>query len=641
METRFPATLCTLLLTAALAGVMAAQTTPTPSQAQDQAPPPDASSNVLTTTVRRVVLDVIVTDSKDVPVSGLTKDDFNVTEDNKPQQILSFEANGFSSDMDYVPTQLPPQPPNTFINMPSTPEKGPLYILLYDLVNMDDPGQMNSPEDHSAQLIARKQLLKFIQSKPEGTRFAIFVRSDGLHLIQGFTSDRSLLYAAVDPHSPKPHIPVVFLMGPNFGSGDRLAALDMLHALALYVDGLPGRKNLIWFSSQFPLQLFAADTDGPSFQEETKATLELLAQNQIAVYPVDARGTTASDSRTPIGASIHSDTVSSTGSSGSGGSGGGGRSGGGGGGGSTILGSSAVMDSYSLLDGIAKDTGGEAFYSNNDLAAELVKATENGSKYYTLTYSPTNRDYDSQLRNIKVALKKKGYDLSYRRFYYATDTPVTSVSTTTPAPPTPVKSKTAEPSLPVVDTLSANMQCGAPAAHQLVFIVKAQTEGAPQMGTPAQMADLSTEPAYFKSRRKSAQPHPLPPILLQKTLFSFNIPTRQFKNEPALNLEVAVAAYNADGLMMNAIVNITRKDLQQQSEEAPQPGAAQQPGTSQQPGAAQQPGASAPPRFFRIEQELEVPVGATTARFAVRDSSNDRTGAMQISLPLAPEAASR
>jgi hypothetical protein len=162
-----------------------------------------------------------------------------------------------------------------------------------------------------------------------------------------------------------------------------------------------------------------------------------------------------------------------------------------------------------------------------------------------------------------------------------------------------------------MDTLSANMQYGAPAAHQLAFIVEAERDGPPVEATPEQMATLATEPAYFKSRRKSAPIKPLPPVPLQRHMFNFEIPTRQFKNESALNLEIAAAAFDADGRMMNAIVNLTRKELEQQ------------------------PASSDEPRFFRIEQQLDVPVGATSLRVAVRDTTNDRTGAMQINLPLA------
>jgi VWFA-related protein len=549
-------------------------------------------------------------------VRGLTKADFSVTEDGKPQEIVTFDASGFSSGMDYVPPALPAQPPNTFVNMPATPEKGPLYVLLYDLVNMDSPDQMNSPEDHSAQMIARQQLIKFIQSKPEGTRFAIFVRSDGLHLIQGFTSDKSLLLSAINPRNPKPHIPVVFLMAPNFGRGDRISALNTLHAIATYLDGLPGRKNLLWFSSEFPLSLFAADTDGPNFQEETRTTLDLLARDEIAVYPVDARGVPAQDSHAQLATSVHSDTITSPIEAGSGSAGG---SGGGSAGNSPsqtssfVQGSSTVMNSYAIMDGIAEETGGRAFYSDNDLAGALAKATQGGSMYYTLAYAPTNLQYAGKLRNIHVELAKNGYNLAYRHFYYGAESPKPSLPTTEDATVDSVTPETGQ--RPVGDTLSANMQHGAPTAHQLVFVVQAHRVGAPAQGTPDQMAELATEPAYFKSRRRSAAPNPLPPIPLQRHAFSFNIPKRQFKGEPSLNLELAAAVFDADGRMMNAFVRVARKDLDEK------------------------PGAPDPPPFFLVEQELEVPLAATSVRFAVRDITSDRIGAMEINLPLAPESA--
>ena len=141
----------------------------TPATPAGQSAPHGYSTTVFKANVRRVVVDVVVTDSKGQPVRGLTKEDFSVAEDGKQQQILSFEANGFSPAMDYLPPNLPPEPPNTFVNLPKTPEKGPLYVLLYDLVNMDNQDQMAlTVNQHADQMFGRQQLLKFIENKPEG-----------------------------------------------------------------------------------------------------------------------------------------------------------------------------------------------------------------------------------------------------------------------------------------------------------------------------------------------------------------------------------------------------------------------------------------------------------------------------------------
>jgi hypothetical protein len=44
---------------------------------------------VIKENVRRVIVDVVVTDGSGRPVRGLTRDDFSVAEDGKPQRVLS------------------------------------------------------------------------------------------------------------------------------------------------------------------------------------------------------------------------------------------------------------------------------------------------------------------------------------------------------------------------------------------------------------------------------------------------------------------------------------------------------------------------------------------------------------------------
>ena len=145
----------------------------------------DSPGYTLKTSVNRVLVDVTVADEHGNPVHGLHKDDFLVEEDGQPQTVLSFDAYNFDKGMDYTPPRLPVLPADTFVNLPSNPERGPLYVLLYDLVNIP-------LED---QILARAQLVKFIENKPVGARIAIFVSSDGVHLVQGFTSDKSKLLA--------------------------------------------------------------------------------------------------------------------------------------------------------------------------------------------------------------------------------------------------------------------------------------------------------------------------------------------------------------------------------------------------------------------------------------------------------------
>ena len=88
----------------------------------------DGSGTVLHLDVRRVPIEIVVTDKDGNPVRGLWKDDFQVKEDKNPQTILSFDYQD-GTTTSYVPPKLPPMPANTFVNVPTEPERGPLYIL--------------------------------------------------------------------------------------------------------------------------------------------------------------------------------------------------------------------------------------------------------------------------------------------------------------------------------------------------------------------------------------------------------------------------------------------------------------------------------------------------------------------------------
>jgi hypothetical protein len=79
-------------------------------------------------------------------------------------------------------------------------------------------------------------------------------------------------------------------------------------------------------------------------------------------------------------------------------------------------------------------------------------------------------------------------------------------------------------------------------------------------------------------------------------------------------LEFAAAAYDADGRLLNSMLNdglATAGD-----DEKGKSGA-----------------------LFHAEQELDVPPGAAWLRVAVRDKLNNRTGTLEVKLPLKPETA--
>jgi VWFA-related protein len=587
-----------LLAAAVLVGAAGAQSSsaslqlPRDSDSQES----ETSSLVIHQSVRRVVLDVVVSDANGGPVSGLTAEDFSIAEDGKTQRIRSFDVHDFDLISNSLPKHPDSLPANTFVNVPTAPERGPLYVLLLDILDM-------SVDD---QPVAREQLMKFVKSKPLGTRFAIFVLSDGLYLVQGFTEDRNLLADAVNPKNPRSHIPRIFLYADNFQPF--YSATRALIGIAKFLTDLPGHKNVIWLSASFQSAILPssdAAVEGLSASEDIKEMTDTLARGQIAVYPVDVRGSVVTHVSTQPGGMGMVTTSDST----------------------------ALNASYLTEREIADATGGRAFYGTNDLAGALTEATEVGGHYYTLSYSPSNQNYNGGLRHVRVELAKRGYHLAYRRSYYGNPSygnagPANSglansglansglansdLANTRSAGTEPASLLSRSELEPLqmarpADSLFPNMQHGAPVAHQLLFRAHIRAVAPPAKATPAQMESLADQAAYFGERRPNRPAKPLRPIQLQKYQIDYTVAARY----PAL--EMAAAAYDADGKMLNVVVQRVAEDSEQLSNE-----------TMRQ-------------AIYRMQQQFDVPTTAVSVRVAVRDVTTDNVGSLEINLPLARE----
>lgn len=532
----------------------------------------EAGDLVIRQNVRRVVVDVVVSDSMGNPVRGLTASDFAIAEDGKAQRIHNFDVHDFDSISGSLPKPPASLPKNTFVNVPSGPERGPLYVLLLDLLNME-------VDDQPA---AREQLLKFARSKPLGTRFAVFVLSDGLYLLQGFTEDRNRLADVVDPKHSRPHLPRIFLNADNYRPA--ISTPRVLMGIAKFLSDLPGHKNVIWISASFPSATMpSADpaNEGLSISAEVKEATDALARGQVAVYPVDVRGVAVT------GASASDVSGRSNASS-------------------SNSADYALNARHMTEQEIADATGGRAFYNTNDMAAALAEATETGAHYYTLTYSPSNQDYNGHLRHIHVDLAKRGYHLAYRHSYFGNPIPAE------PEPPNGlfVASGLASPqTAPSADSLYPNMQHGAPLAHQLLFRAHIHALAPPRKATAEQMATLADQPAFFRERRqdKDGLAKPLRPVQLQTYEIDYTVAARY----PVL--EIAAAAFDEEGKLLNGVVQRAAEDTEEFL-----------------PGSRRD-------SIYRLQQHFDVPVSAVSVRLAVRDVATDNVGALEISLPLAGE----
>lgn len=284
-----------------------------PLVAQTTAPDANTPVSTLRTTSRAVLVDVIVTDSSGEPVTGLGKEAFIVTENGKPQTISFFEENGTVRPPQPV-VEMPKLPPDMFTNFSPFPPPPAVNVLLLDSLNTQ---MVNQSVVHS-------EAMKFLMSAKPGTRSAIFTMGLGLHLIQGFNDDPAVLAAALNnKKNIEVETPVMlksqaeknaegfvssgsdpfaqafaqFLQENDTSrSIDReFRTLANLQRLAAFLQGFPGRKNIVWFTEKAPgIFLPGGVTGNPALDDELKKTIAMLGTVRAALYPVDARGTSNS-----------------------------------------------------------------------------------------------------------------------------------------------------------------------------------------------------------------------------------------------------------------------------------------------------------------------------------------------------------
>jgi hypothetical protein len=86
-------------------------------------------------------------------------------------------------------------------------------------------------------------------------------------------------------------------------------------------------------------------------------------------------------------------------------------------------------------EAVAEQSGGEAFYNNNDVRSQIAKAINHGAQFYTLSYVPPKQKDDSHYHHIKVELvDQPGLHLVYRQGYNAERVPTLDVPAPGPVP---------------------------------------------------------------------------------------------------------------------------------------------------------------------------------------------------------------
>ena len=582
------------------AGNSTATTGPEAQTAAEAQASQGSSAATLQVFSRLTLVDVTVRDAKGQPVHGLKESDFTIKEDDKPQPVRSFQE--IREDLP-VAARIPPKlPANVYTNDQPAPTTSAVNILLLDALN-------TLPAD---QVTMRQESMKYLKTMSPGTRVAVLGLSSSLRILQGFTSDPSILIAAVDSKKNRA-LPSPFIDNDSSGimddqvdsqldlENDDTAAmlqqfeneltttqqdirnrmtLEALNQIAAYVAGVKGRKNLIWFTEGMPLDIFPTgglnDLEGiTDYSKDLRKTADLLTTAEVAVYPVDARKLFTNPAE---GADQQLKTINKN----------------------TAARVAAQQQAYQQkkggemlgMEAVAEETGGIAAYNTNDLKTAVAKAIENGSNYYSVSYVPPDPRYDGRYHTISVEVHRPGVQLSYRRGYNADDilhnaiTSELTLATTAPEP--------------YGNNMQASMGRGVPTASQVLFDVRVAPAADPVKPTDPVLGTLDPKLAAKPLVRYDVQ---------------YLVPARQitFAEGPGgtrkCTIAIDLAAYDVYGKLITGLSQtITSSPLT----------------AEQYQKFLQKP--------FQPFQQIDLPPGEVFLRVGVLDGVSDKVGTLEIPL---------
>jgi VWFA-related protein len=354
-----------------------------PARSQQQLAPSDAAT--IRTTSSLVFLDVTVVDKKGRPVTtALRRNDFAITEDNKPEGIFSFEA------------------PEAHVldrrNLDASPEgNAPVTILVLDLLN----------SEFADFAYIRYEVRRFLMSQPEmltSPSEMLVLGDESLEMLQGFTRSRADLLYALD------HLPAALPYKKQNASfyWERFdQSIDALQQIGLENRGVPGRKNIIWVGhggpnvNLSPLSALPerAEAELKQYVHDTTNMLVDARMSLFVIYPAFKVQGFHVDQPSLWYTALQAE---------------------------TNIGDDDPFAGDINFAVFVNETGGKLFYNRNDVDMEIARSEDLGRNYYTLTYQPHDQFPNGKFRRIRVTLRDPNLRAITKAGYFAQDSKASS-----------------------------------------------------------------------------------------------------------------------------------------------------------------------------------------------------------------------
>ncbi len=393
----------------------------------------DRDTLVIHTTTRLVQLNVVVLDKQGRPVSGLSPDDFQVLENGREQKLIHFSA----INTPILVSRADASPLVISNRLPGQREASTVTVILVD--ELIDQEITAIAARHAIQSI-RLEVLKFLSTLQPSEQVALYaLRPEGVVIVHDFTDAPAELVTAAKK-TPKP------LAGSSSSSEDivnerirRMQVDDAFQGIARQLQGVPGRKNLVWISAEFPsmvsgfdpgLMFAERDTGTPvagahamlpvpqyaspeNYHDQLRALARSLSHANVSVYPIDARGLMGgAPMAMQSGPSMPMTFLSGSGKE--------------------ALNAGAALPptgpvtapylgQWSAMDQIASETGGRAFYNTNAIGKDMREVVDESRVTYMLGYYPGDSAWDGKYHKVEVKLKREGLIAHCRKGYFAVD----------------------------------------------------------------------------------------------------------------------------------------------------------------------------------------------------------------------------
>ncbi len=410
----------------------------TGAQDQKQAPPPaPAETPTFPARVEQVTVDVVVLDRKAGPVSGLTRDDFVLSEDGKAQPIVAFESVVVATPKPAAATPAPV----ISSNVVTEKRRARTFVIVFDDVHLSaeqawrakgavseflnkavsDGDQVTVvsaagdawwsatlPRGRDSLLAVLKRLDgRYVPdtspdklTEYEALRIEIYQDTDVAQRVmrrfQAYTAraqERPSSFAPPDAKSGERGIIDPLVRGRasevyNQATSRNKITLSALERAILSLAGTRGRKSLVLVSQGFVYDMEL---------REMKRVVAASRRFNVPIYFIDTRGLVGlPDTLNAVfGPPIDSRDVG------------------------VVLGD--ITRDAEGSESLALDTGGFAVKNTNDLSGGISRIAAESRVYYLLGYNPVNAARDGKFRKIevKLATPRRGVEVRARRGYYA------------------------------------------------------------------------------------------------------------------------------------------------------------------------------------------------------------------------------